>query len=58
MDKRRGIGLSNVQWILRAAFARAGATKEKHGHASLHTPLFIRDPLNATLVRAIPLKPA
>ncbi len=35
MDKRRGIGLSNVQWMLLAAFARASATDEKHGQASL-----------------------
>ncbi len=51
MDKRCGIGLSNVQWMLLAAFARAGATEEKHGQASPHTPLFIRDPFNATLVQ-------
>ncbi len=56
MDKRRGIGMSNVQWILLAAFARAGVTEEKHGQASLHTPFFIRDPFKATLVHATPLK--
>jgi len=51
------MGLSNVQWMLRAAFARAGVTEEKHGQASPH-PLFIRDPFNATLFHATLLRTA
>ncbi len=58
VDKRRGIGLSHVQWMLLAAFARAGATEEKHGQASPKRLSLIRDAFNATLVHATLLKAA